>query len=199
MNEYPSWVELVTYFGLDPITVWLEYREVLIASIVAAILALLALVYLLFVKLKVYAILYRYTFSEKTSFFRLLDNMPEDQAELILETLNGEAMVYSMYAFAAKDVPGVRRKMGILVLTATQLFFLPKGSGPNGKIPFNIENLKDANVKDAPKYVELKLILDSGKPIFHLMGVTREQAQEFFAKMGMFRTALLDKRKRLSS
>jgi hypothetical protein len=195
MNEYPSWVELVTYFGLDPITVWLEYREVLFVSIALTVLILVAAIYVLLVRLKVYAILYRYTFSEKLSFFRSLEAMPEHEAELVSESLNGDTLVYSMYAFAAKDVPGVRRKMGILALTPKQLFFLPKGSLPKDRIPFDIEALTDANVKDGSKYVELKLILAGKKPVFHLMGVTREQAQEFFAKMGMFRSGLLEKKK----
>ena len=38
--------------------------------------------------------------------------------------------------------------------------------------------------------MELKLIFEKSKPIFHLLGISRDHAQELFMKMHAFRVAI---------
>jgi len=83
-------------------------------------------------------------------------------------------------------VPGFRRSVGYILLTKAALIFAANGQ----KIEFPLDSFQDANVRDGHKHMELKLICEGGKPIFHLLGINRDLAQELFMKMHSFRLAI---------
>ena len=85
---------------------------------------------------------------------------------------------------AAQAQPKAR--VGWLVLTKTQLIFTSKGS----KCEFRLDSFRDANINDNAKSINLKLILEDSKPMFQMLGVNRDHAQELFMKMNAFRIAL---------
>ena len=72
------------------------------------------------------------------------------------------------------------------MLTKTRLIFAVN----NEKIEFPLDAFTDANVKDGNKHMELKLILPTHKPIFLMLGIRRDHAQEIFMKMHAFRLDL---------
>ena len=186
MNEYPDWVELVSYLGLDPITVWIEYRFLLYAGLI--LLAALVLTGIYWVALRARSVIanYRHSFADRMAFYRSIDDMEAHLHEPLFAALGGEPLVYAVPAVAAEDVPGFRKSVGHVLLTRTKLIFASNGQ----KIEFPLGSFNDANVKDGRKYMELKLIFDKRKPQFHLLGISRDHAQEIFMKMHAFRVAI---------
>lgn len=186
MNEYPDWVELVSYLGLDPITVWIEYRFLLYAGLI--LLAALVLTGIYWVSLRARSVIanYRHSFADRMAFYRSIDDMEQHLHEPLFAALGGEPLVYAVPAVAAEDVPGFRKSVGHVLLTRTKLIFASNGQ----KIEFPLGSFNDANVKDGRKYMELKLIFDKRKPQFHLLGISRDHAQEIFMKMHAFRVAI---------
>ncbi len=178
--DYPAWVEFVRYLGLDPITVWFEYRTVLIACLAAA--AILSLIFLWWLakRLLIVAASYRYTFADRQPFFRNLQLMDPLQQPRITASLSGEPFVYAMPAIHKKTV-------GFLILSPKRLIFLPKEGSATSGLSFPLSSFPDANITDNAKNVELKLIQPHAKPIFKLLGVSRDHAQELFMKMHAFR------------
>ena len=186
MNEYPDWFELVSYLGLDPITVWIEYRFLLYAGLI--LLAALVLTGIYWVALRARSVIanYRHSFADRMAFYRSIDDMEEHLHEPLFAALGGEPLVYAVPAVAAEDVPGFRKSVGHVLLTRTKLIFASNGQ----KIEFPLNSFNDANVRDGKKYMELKLIFDKRKPQFHLLGISRDHAQEIFMKMHAFRVAI---------
>ena len=186
MNEYPDWVELVSYLGLDPITVWIEYRFLLYAGLI--LLTALVLTGLYWVALRARSVIanYKHSFADRMAFYRSIYDMEEHLHEPLFAALGGEPLVYAVPAVAAEDVPGFRKSVGHVLLTRTKLIFASNGQ----KIEFPLGSFNDANVKDGKKYMELKLIFDKRKPQFHLLGISRDHAQEIFMKMHAFRVAI---------
>ena len=186
MNEYPDWVEIVSLLGLDPITVWVEYRFFLYAGILLFAALLLAGIYWVALRARVVIANYKHSFADRMAFYRSIYDMEENLHEPLFAALGGEPLVYAVPAVAAEDVPGFRKSVGHVLLTRTRLIFASNGQ----KIEFPLESFNDANVKDGKKYMELKLIFDKRKPQFHLLGISRDHAQEIFMKMHAFRVAI---------
>ena len=188
MREYPDWVEVVTYFGLDPITVWVEYRIVLYAAVIASVLIALISIYWAALRFRGFIANYKHTFSNKIAFYRGIEEMPENSHVEVEVALEGEALVYAFPAVAVSEVEGFRKSVGLLLLTKSRLIFASKGA----KCEYSLDSFRDANIKDGIKWIELKLIFEDRKPLFHLLGVNRDHAQEIFMKMHAFRVALKD-------
>lgn len=186
MNEYPDWVEIVSLLGLDPITVWVEYRFFLYAGILLFAALLLAGIYWVALRARGVIANYKHSFADRMAFYRSIYDMEENLHEPLFAALGGEPLVYAVPAVAAEDVPGFRKSVGHVLLTRTKLIFTSNGQ----KIEFPLESFNDANVKDGKKYMELKLIFDKRKPQFHLLGISRDHAQEIFMKMHAFRVAI---------
>ena len=127
-----------------------------------------------------------HSFADRMAFYRSIYDMEENLHEPLFAALGGEPLVYAVPAVAAEDVPGFRKSVGHVLLTRTRLIFASNGQ----KIEFPLESFNDANVKDGKKYMELKLIFDKRKPQFHLLGISRDHAQEIFMKMHAFRVAI---------
>lgn len=188
MNEYPDWVEIVSLLGLDPITVWVEYRFFLYAGILLLAALLLAAIYWVALRARGVIANYKHSFADRMAFYRSIYDMKENLHEPLFAALGGEPLVYAVPAVAAEDVPGFRKSVGHVLLTRTRLIFASNGQ----KIEFPLESFNDANVKDGKKHMELKLIFDKRKPQFHLLGISRDHAQEIFMKMHAFRVAIRD-------
>ena len=186
MNEYPDWVELTRYLGLDPITVWVEYRTLLFVSLAVLTLLLIAAIYFGAIQLRGIIANYRHAFAVKMSFYRSIYELPEKLHEPLLKALDGEPLVYAIPAIAQEEVPGFRKSVGHLLLTKTKLIFTSAGQ----KIDFQLDSFEDANVRDGNKHMELKLIFEKSKPVFYLLGISRDHAQELFMKMHAFRVAI---------
>ncbi len=186
MNEYPDWVGLLSYLGLDPITVWVEYRTYLYLALVLLVLALMATLRFCAVRIQGTVANYKHSFADRIAFYRSLNALEEKYQKPLLDALGSESLVYAVPAIAADDVPGFKKSVGHLMLTKTRLIFVAN----NDKIEFPLNCFGDANVKDGNKYMELKLILDTHKPIFHMLGISRDHAQEIFMKMHAFRLDL---------
>ncbi len=186
MNDYPDWVDLLRYLGLDPITVWVEYRPVLFVCIGIIVIAVCAAIYWVAVRVKPLIANYKFAFAEKMSFYRSLREIDDKDREAVVAALDGETMVYGMPAVAFDDVAGFHKDVGYVLLTKSQLIFTSGGK----KISFTFDSFDDANVRDGKKHMELKLICKRKKPIFHLLGISRDHAQELFMKMHFFRVAL---------
>ena len=186
MNEDPDWVEIVTYFGLDPLTVWVEYRILLYAVAAAAILILLFGTYWFALQLRTLFANYKHSFAHNMAFYRSIEEMPENVHVEIENALGTAAFVYGFPAVALADVAGFRKSVGWLLLTKTQLIFTSNGS----KCEFRLDSFRDANINDNAQSINLKLILEDSKPMFQMLGVNRDHAQELFMKMNAFRIAL---------
>ena len=186
MNEYPDWVGLISYLGLDPITVWVEYRIFLYLSLVLLALALIGTLYFFAVRIQGTIANYKYSFADRIAFYRSVFDLEEKYHEPLMNALAAEKLVYAVPAIAAEDVPGFKKSVGHLLLTKTRLIFVVD----KDKIEFPLDAFTDANVKDGNKHMELKLILPTHKPIFHMLGISRDHAQEIFMKMHAFRLEL---------
>lgn len=186
MNEYPDWVGLISYLGLDPITVWVEYRIFLYLSLVVLALVLIGTLYFFAVRIQGTIANYKHSFADRIAFYRSVFDLEEKYHEPLTNALAGEKLVYAVPAIAAEDVPGFKKSVGHLMLTKTRLIFAVN----NEKIEFPLDAFSDANVKDGNKHMELKLILPTHKPIFHMLGISRDHAQEIFMKMHAFRLEL---------
>lgn len=186
MNEYPDWVGLLSYLGLDPITVWVEYRIYLYLALALLALALLATMRFCAVRIQGTVANYQHSFADRIAFYRNVNALEEKHRQPILDALGDETLVYAVPAIAAEDIPGFKKSVGHLLLTKTRLIFIANGA----KIDFPLDSFADANVKDGNKYMELKLILNTHKPIFHMLGISRDHAQEIFMKMHAFRVAI---------
>jgi hypothetical protein len=187
MNGYPDWVDLLRYLGLDPITVWIEYRPALFVSLALLGVGLLVGLYWSWNAIRATIANFRHAFADRMPFYRLIHEVPEKDQPEILKALENMPLVYAIPAVAADDVPGVRSKaVGYILLTATRLIFTSGGA----KVEFPLDSFDDANVRDGNKYMELKLIFDKRKPVFHLLGISRDHAQELFMKMHAFRVAI---------
>jgi hypothetical protein len=186
MNEYPDWVDLLRYIGLDPVTVWIEYRFALYVSLVLLAVAIVGGVYALAIRMRGVIANYKHSFADRMSFHRSVFELEEKYHESLLAALEGEPLVYVIPAIAAEDVAGFRKSVGHILLTKTRLIFASAGK----KIEYPIDSFNDANVRDGNKHMELKLIFDKSKPIFHLLGISRDHAQELFMKMHAFRVAI---------
>jgi hypothetical protein len=191
MNVYPDWVEFVRLLGLDPITVWIEYRFALFASLIGLALILLFLVYSVALRLRGVIANYKHSFTDRMAFHRSVYEVEEKYHELLLEALGGEKLVYLVPAIAHDSVDGFRRTVGHLMLTQKSLIFAADWR----KIEYPLDSFQDANVRDGNKHMELKLIVNENKkPIFHLLGISRDHAQELFMKMHSFRVLLKENR-----
>lgn len=186
MNDYPDWVDLLRYLGLDPVTVWVEYRPALFVSVGIVALSILFALYLAFFRIKGLMANYKHAFADRLSFFRSLHDIAQKDREAVLKALEGEPLVYAIPAIAADEVPGFRRAVGYILLTRAALIFAANGQ----RVEFPLDSFHDANVRDGYKHMELKLICQDRKPIFHLLGINRDLAQELFMKMHAFRLAL---------
>lgn len=186
MNEYPDWVDFLRYLGLDPITVWVEYRPLLFLSLILFAAALIGGLYFLAIRMRGIIANYRHAFADRMSFYRSVYELDEKLHEPIFKALEGEPLVYAVPAIAYDDVPSLRKSVGHLLLTKTKLIYTTAGQ----KIEFPLNAFDDANVRDGNKHMELKLIFNKTKPVFHLLGISRDHAQEIFMKMHAFRLAL---------
>lgn len=186
MSEYPDWVEIVRFVGLDPITVWIEYRNLLFLSLFLIVVLLIGGIYFAALRLRGTIANYKHSFADKMAFYRSVQELESKYHEPIKKALNGEPVVYLIPAIAAEDVKGFRKSVGHILLTRTRLIF----ACGDEKIDYDLLSFRDANVRDGNKIMELKLIFDDSKPIFHLLGISRDHAQELFMKMHAFRLAL---------
>jgi hypothetical protein len=188
--DYPSFVGIVAYFGLDPITVWYEYRTIFLVLLALLALSAVYSVYWLVRWLILFAAEYRYSFADKMPFYRAQQQLPAPLRERVSEALGGESFVYAMPAIAGSDVPKYKQKVGFLLLSPTRLIFLPRDGAERQGVSFPLSSFPDANIKDSKKSIELKLIQKDAKPTFQLLGVSRDHAQELFMKMHSFRQEL---------
>lgn len=192
MNDYPRWVDFVSWLGLDPVTVWFEYRAVFIAILAVTAIALLVSCYFMVRALREYMAQAKYSFSKKFAFYRNLDELDWEMGAAAAPALKGRHLVYAVPALAMEDVTGIRSSLGILMLTEKALIFAAT-RGDLGKIAeFPLDSFRDANIKDGVKCVTLKLFLEDKKPMFQMLGISREHGQELFMKMHSFRLALRD-------
>jgi hypothetical protein len=185
--DYPSFVGIVSAFGLDPITVWYEYRIPFLACL--GLLAFIAayVVYWLGRQVLAYAANFHYSFADKMPFYRALEQVDPAHQERIKTALNGDPFSLAMPAIAASDIPGYKKTVGFLILSPTRLIFVPKEGKDTKGTSFVLTSFPDANVRDGHKHIELKLLLPNSKPTFQLLGVSRDHAQELFMKMHSFR------------
>jgi hypothetical protein len=189
--DYPPIVGIVSYLGLDPVTVWFEYKIPFLLALVLAGGLLVLLLYWAGLQLRALAAAYRYGFADKQPFYRNLQALEDEAAQARLtEVLSGEAFVFAMPAVAAAEVPGFKKSVGYLVLSPTRLIFTPKEGKTVKQISYPLNSFPDANVLDGRKNIELKLILPDAKPVFQLLGVSRDHAQELFMKMHALRQQL---------
>jgi hypothetical protein len=186
MNEYPDWVGLLSYLGLDPITVWVEYRIFLYLSLVVLAILIAGSLYFFAVRIQGTIANYKHSFADRIAFYRSVFDLEEKYHESLTNALAGEKLVYAVPAIAAEDVPGFKKSVGHLMLTKTRLTFVVGAD----KIEFPLDAFSDANVRDGNKHMELKLILSTHKPVFHMLGISRDHAQEIFMKMHAFRLEL---------
>lgn len=190
MNDYPGWVDFVAWLGLDPVTVWFEYRVVFLVILAITAIAILIGTYFMVRALREYMAQAKYSFSKKFAFYRNLDELDWDMGAAAAPALEGRQLVYAVPALAMEDVAGFRSALGILILTERTLIFAAT-RGDLGKVAeFPLDSFRDANIKDGVKYVTLKLIQADKKPTFQMLGISREHAQELFMKMHSFRMAL---------
>lgn len=187
--DYPSFVGIVSAFGLDPITVWYEYRLPFLAILGLLLLATACAVYWLARQVMAYAANFHYSFADKMPFYRALDQVEPIAQERIKAALNGDPFSLAMPAIAASDVPGYKKSVGFLILSPKRLIFVPKEGKDTTGTSFTLTSFPDANVRDGNKHIELKLLLPNSKPTFQLLGVSRDHAQELFMKMHTFRQA----------
>ncbi len=190
MNEYPDWVENVSLIGLDPLTVWVEYRTLLYIGVIVSVALTLLVLYFGFLKLRTLLANYQHSFTNTIAFYRGIEEIPEDAQVRIEEALAGETLVFGFPAVAAADVPGFRKTVGWLLLTKSRLIYTCKGD----KCEFPLDSFRDANIHDGMKSIDLKLILEDRKPLFQLLGINRDHAQELFMKMNSFRIELKEKK-----
>ena len=186
MNEYPDWVGLLSYLGLDPITVWVEYRILLYLSLVVLAALLIGTLYFVAVRIQGTIANFRHSFADRVAFYRSVFDLEEKYHKPLFDALGHEELIYAVPAIASDDVPGFHKTVGHLLLTRTRLIF----TANNEKIEFPLDAFNDANVKDGNKHMELKLILATRKPVFHMLGISRDHAQEIFMKMHAFRVAI---------
>lgn len=186
MNEYPDWVGIISYLGLDPITVWIEYRVFLYLSLVLLALLMIGTLYFFAVRIQGTIANYKHSFADRIAFYRSVSEIEEKYRESLIKALASEKLTYAVPAIAAEDVPGFKKSVGHLMLTKTRLIFVAAGN----KIEFPVDAFSDANVRDGNKHMELKLILPTHKPTFHMLGISRDHAQEIFMKMHAFRVEL---------
>jgi len=186
MNEYPDWVEIVSLLGLDPITVWIEYRSLLYLSLALAVIGLAGLLYWMSIRFRGLIANYKHSFADRMSFHRNIMEVDQKYHQNLEKALAGEPLVYLVPAIAAEGVVGFRRSVGHVMLTRTRLIFTASGAS----IDYPLNSFDDANVRDGVKHMELKLIYSDRKPIFHLLGISRDHAQEIFMKMHAYRVAL---------
>ncbi|MBZ2183680.1 MAG: hypothetical protein K7J46_03140 [Bryobacter sp.] len=187
MSAYPDWVDFVRFMGLDPITVWVEYRSALFASLIGLALVLLFSIYSVALRMRGIIANYKHSFTDRMAFHRSIHEVEEKYHEPLREALGGEKLVYLVPAIAYDSVDGFRRSVGHILLTQKRLIFAADGR----KIEFQLDSFQDANVRDGNKHMELKLIVNENKkPIFHLLGISRDHAQEIFMKMHAFRVQL---------
>jgi len=92
MNEYPDWVEVLRYIGLDPVTVWIEYRTALYASLVLLAVGLVGGIYALSIRLRGFITNYKHSFADRTSFHRSVFELEEKYHEPLLTALNNEPL-----------------------------------------------------------------------------------------------------------
>lgn len=187
--DYPSFVGIVSAFGLDPITVWYEYRIPFLVILGILILTLAYAAYWLAHQVMAYAANFHYSFADKMPFYRALEQVDPEHQERIKAALAGEPFSLAMPAIAAHDVPGYKKTVGFLILSPARLIFVPKEGKDTKGTSFVLTSFPDANVRDGKKYIELKLLLPQAKPTFQLLGVSRDHAQELFMKMHSFRQA----------
>lgn len=185
--DYPSIVGIVSLLGLDPVTVWYEYKIPFFAGLGLAVCLLAVLAWFLARQVKAMAATFHYGFTDRQPFYRKLADLDESVRPRIEEVLSGETLLFAMPAIAAKDVQGFSKTVGYLVLSPTRLIFTPKSGTPVKHADFDLLSFPDANVLDGHKNIELKLILPSSKPVFQLLGVSRDHAQELFMKMHALR------------
>ncbi len=185
--DYPSFVGIVSVFGLDPITVWYEYRIPFLVCLGLIVLIVAYAVYWLAGQVMGYAANFHYSFADKMPFYRGLEQAEPEAQERIKAALNGDAFSLAMPAIAASDVPGYRKTVGFLILSPKRLIFVPKEGKDTKGTSFTLTSFPDANVRDGKKHIELKLLLPDSKPTFQLLGVSRDHAQELFMKMHAFR------------
>jgi hypothetical protein len=185
--DYPSFVGIVSLLGLDPITVWYEYRIPFLAGLGLIVLLVAYAVYWLAGQVMGYAANFHYSFADKMPFYRGLEQADPEAQERIKAALNGDAFSLAMPAIAASDVPGYKKTIGFLILSPTRLIFVPKEGKDTKGASFTLTSFPDANVRDGKKHIELKLLLPESKPTFQLLGVSRDHAQELFMKMHAFR------------
>jgi hypothetical protein len=185
--DYPSFVGIVSVFGLDPITVWYEYRIAFLACLGSLVLLVGYGVYWLAGQVMGYAANFHYSFADKMPFYRGLEQAEPEAQERIKAALNGDVFSLAMPAIAASDVPGYRKTVGFLILSPKRLIFVPKEGKDTKGTSFTLTSFPDANVRDGKKHIELKLLLPDSKPTFQLLGVSRDHAQELFMKMHAFR------------
>ncbi len=186
MNEYPDWVDFVSLLGLDPITVWIEYRTFLFLSLALVALLIGFAIYSFFIRFRGLIAHYQHSFADRLAFYRSIEQVDQKYHEGLKKALAGEKPTYLVPAIAAENVPGFRRSIGHVMLTPTRLIFVAGGAS----IDYPLDSFPDANVHDGLKHMELKLIFPERKPLFHLLGITRDHAQEIFMKMHAYRVAL---------
>lgn len=185
--DYPSFVGIVTNFGLDPITVWYEYRIPFLAILGLLVLAVAYSLYWLTRQVMGFAANFHYSFADKMPFFRAMEQVPPEHQERIKAALNGDQFSLAMPAIAAHDVPDYKKTVGFLILCPSRLIFIPKEGKDTKGVSFVLTSFPDANVRDGKKNIELKLLMPNSKPTFQLLGVSRDHAQELFMKMHSFR------------
>lgn len=187
MSEYPDWVDAVRLLGLDPITVWIEYRNLLLGSLLGLALVLLFTLYWVSLRMRGVIANYKHSFRDRMAFHRSIHAVEKKYHKALRAALGEEKLVYLVPAVAQDAVDGFRRSVGHLMLTQTRLIFAAEGR----KIEYTLDSFQDANVRDSNKYMELKLIFNERKkPVFHLLGISRDHAQEIFMKMHAFRVQL---------
>jgi hypothetical protein len=192
MNDYPHWIDFVAWLGLDPVTVWYEYRIYFFIGLAISVALLAAAAYFTLRALADYATQVKYTFTNKFAFYRSMDELDWEQAAALEPYIQDRKFVYAVPAIAMEDVPGFGRGVGILLLTDRTLLYAGMRKDAGKMEEFRIDALRDANIKDGVKYVTLKLFLADRKPVFQMLGISREHGQELFMKMHSFRVALRD-------
>jgi hypothetical protein len=187
--DYPSFVGVVSYLGLDPITVWYEYRIPFLVGAALLLLLLAAGIYWLSRAVIAYAANFHYSFADRQPFYRAIGEMEAEAQERIRSALAGEEFTLAMPAIASHDVPGYRKTVGFVVLSPKRLIFVPKEGKDTTGVGFLLTTIPDANIHDGKKFIELKLLLVKSKPTFQLLGISRDHAQELFMKMHSYRQA----------
>ena len=199
MDIYPSWLEFVRILGLDPITVWIEYKTILFICLGLCVISALILIYFAIRALRSFLETFHLVRPDRAAFYKSVEEIELQWRQSVLSSLGSEQLIYGMPAVILQDVEGFRQGLGVLVLSGTKLSFFgksQKSKAPEAihQVNFPLDTFRDANIKEGVRGLELKLVFEDKRPTFQLLGINRDMGQELFMRMHALRLALKEQK-----